>query len=164
MDVWSLGCVIYELCTLKPPFTDTNSIHTSQPIPITNFTGLSILHLLCLTYYDYVYLLYVSDFNAIIMQMLNKDPSQRITLTQLFSHPSIIQHANQLHIHIPQPTPPSNTSPITLIASNIITSLDGTTVIFAPNNDGIKREGNTIIHYGSKSFRNCFIGGEMRSV
>ena len=45
MDVWSLGCVIYELCTLKPPFTDTDSINTSQPILITNFTGLSILHL-----------------------------------------------------------------------------------------------------------------------
>ena len=35
--------MIYELCTLQPPFTDTDSINTSQPIPITNFTGLSIL-------------------------------------------------------------------------------------------------------------------------
>ena len=35
----------------------------------------------------------------------------------------------------------SNTLPIiTPIASNVITSLDGTSVIFTPNNDGIKRE------------------------
>ena len=44
-----------------------------------------------------------------------------------------------------------------------ITSLDGTSLTF-PQNNGIKREGNTIIHHGSYSFRNCFIGGEMRSV
>ena len=44
-----------------------------------------------------------------------------------------------------------------------ITSLDGTTVTF-PQNDGIQREGNTIIHHGSTSNRNCFIGGVMTSV
>ena len=59
---------------------------------------------------------------------------------------------------------PSNTPPSTPIASNVITSLDGTSVVFAPSNDYIKREGNTIIHHGPNSFRHCFIGGEMRSV
>ena len=48
--------------------------------------------------------------------------------------------------------------------SRLITSLDGTSVIF-PQSDGIKREGNTIIHLGSSHlYRNCFIGGEMTSV
>ena len=59
---------------------------------------------------------------------------------------------------------PSNTPPITPIASTVITSLDETSVIFTPSNDGIKREGNTIIHHGFKSNRNCFIGEEMTSV
>ena len=45
----------------------------------------------------------------------------------------------------------------------VIRSLDGTSVIF-PVEDDIKREGNTIIHHGSASFRNCFIGGVMTSV
>ena len=44
-----------------------------------------------------------------------------------------------------------------------ITSLDGTSVTF-PESDGIKREGNAIIHHGSTSNRNCFIGGVMTSV
>ena len=44
-----------------------------------------------------------------------------------------------------------------------ITSLDGLSISF-PQSDGIKREGNTIIHHGSTSERNCFIGEEMTSV
>ena len=58
---------------------------------------------------------------------------------------------------------PSNTPPITPIVSNVITSLDETSVIFTPSNDGIKREGNTITNI-SDNCQNCFIGGEMRSV
>ena len=48
--------------------------------------------------------------------------------------------------------------------SHRISSLDGTSVQF-PQNDGIKREGNTLIHHGSSgSYRHCFIGGVMTSV
>ena len=65
-------------------------------------------------------------------------------------------------LHTPAPSP-SNTEPITPIASSGITSLDGISVLF-PHSPGIKREGNTIIHHGSNSFQNCFIGGEMISV
>ena len=64
-------------------------------------------------------------------------------------------------LHTPAP---SNTPPITPIASAVITSLDETSVKFTPSNDRIKREGNTIIHHGYYSNRNCFIGGEMTSV
>ena len=65
-------------------------------------------------------------------------------------------------LHTPAP---SNTPPITPIASAVITSLDETSVTFTPDSIGIKREGNTIIHHGSdRLFRNCFIGGEMTSV
>ena len=54
-----------------------------------------------------------------------------------------------------QPTYPSTPT--------LITSLDATSVIFSQK-DGIKREGNTIIHHGRDSPRNCFIGGVMTSV
>ena len=58
---------------------------------------------------------------------------------------------------------PSNSPPITPTASSVITSLDGTSVVF-PYSNGIKREGNTINHHGPNSFRNCIIGAEMTSV
>ena len=57
-----------------------------------------------------------------------------------------------------------NSPPPTPIAYNVITSLDGTYVIFTPNNYGFRIEGNTIIRAGTGSYQNCFIGGEMRSV
>ena len=47
---------------------------------------------------------------------------------------------------------------------SIIRSLDGTSVVFTPNDDGIKREGNRIIHEGLHSNRHCFIGGVITSV
>ena len=63
-------------------------------------------------------------------------------------------------LHTPAP---SNTPPITPNESDLITSLDGTSVTFTPNNDGIKREGNTVINT-SNSNRNCFTGGVMRTI
>ena len=60
------------------------------------------------------------------------------------------------------PAPTTDPTSTTQNASGVITSLDGTTVVF-PQTDDIKREGNAIIHQGS-SFRNCFIGGVMTSV
>ena len=44
-----------------------------------------------------------------------------------------------------------------------ITSLDETSVTFT-SSDKITRQGNTIIHSGTDSNRNCFIGGIMTSV
>ena len=60
---------------------------------------------------------------------------------------------------------PSNTPPITPNASSVITSLDAPYVIIIPDDDGIKREGNLIIHDGFHEVGLCcFIGGYMRSV
>ena len=63
-------------------------------------------------------------------------------------------------------TPPaSDTPPIPPLMASVITSLDETSVIFTPNNYGITREGNAIIHHGQLcSNRNCFIGREITSV
>ena len=60
---------------------------------------------------------------------------------------------------------PSNTPPITPNASSVITSLDAPYVIIIPDDKGIKREGNLIIHDGFHEVGLCcFIGGYMRSV
>ena len=66
--------------------------------------------------------------------------------------------------HISSP-PPHSVTPPTRVSKSIsgpITLLDGTSVIIPQ--EGIRRDGNTIIHHGYASFRNCFIGGVMSSV
>ena len=62
------------------------------------------------------------------------------------------------------PPLPVNTSTASPTALSVIRSLEGTTVTFSPDADGIKREFNSIIHHGDDSFRNCFIGGVMSRV
>ena len=59
--------------------------------------------------------------------------------------------------------PPSPITTVIPVESCAITSLDATSVTF-PQSNGIKREGNRIVHHGSQSNRNCFIGGVMTSV
>ena len=96
-----------------------NSVHLSlhlliQTPSIHHNQSLSQTSPVCLFFISLLYIqLYVSAFNEIIMQMLAKDPSQRLTLTQLFSLPYVIRHAEQLQIQIPQltqtPVPPSPT-------------------------------------------------------
>ena len=63
--------------------------------------------------------------------------------------------------------PPTHTPDSDQSVSSVITSLDGISVVFSQS-DGIRREGNTIVHYGdcglSGKYLNCFVGGVMTSV
>ncbi|KAL5484876.1 hypothetical protein ACEPAI_7518 [Sanghuangporus weigelae] len=72
-DIWSLGCVIYELCALSSPFaeaqTDAELSHLILNSPIPPLSGR------------------YSDFLCnLIMLMLNRNPIQRPTVEQLVQH------------------------------------------------------------------------------
>lgn len=71
-DVWSLGCVLYELCTLQHPF-DANNINAlvvkivkNEPAPISRE--------------------YSPELQALIKMCLNKLPKNRPTVGQLLNH------------------------------------------------------------------------------
>lgn len=77
-DMWSLGCVIYEASSLKPPFRaeDMEGLYRKvikgefSPIPRS----------------------FSSDLHSIITSLLQVNPSSRPTCTHLLSIPSVTRH------------------------------------------------------------------------
>lgn len=75
IDIWSLGCIIYELCALEPPFNGRsrdelfNNIKAGRYIPIPN--------------------IYSDDLKKIIALMLQTNPVKRISSKELLYLPII---------------------------------------------------------------------------
>lgn len=80
-DIWSLGCVIYELCALEPPFNGKNlpqlykNIKSGKYIPIPSQ--------------------YSNDLKKIIALMLQTNPNKRISSEELLYLPIIKSKMNK---------------------------------------------------------------------
>lgn len=74
-DIWSLGCVVYELAMLKPPFT------------ALNMQGLSAKA--CRGVYPAVSSTYSKSLSGVIRQMIQVSPSQRPTSFDLVEMPEV---------------------------------------------------------------------------
>ena len=72
-DIWSLGCVLYELCSLKRAFTGTN---------IKDIMA-SIIHI----HSPRIPMIYSKELSNIASSMLQKDPTKRPTINQLLQIP-----------------------------------------------------------------------------
>ena len=69
-DIWALGCILYELCTLKRAFDGSNimalifQIIKSEVKPIPK--------------------IYSKDLQILVKKILNKDPKVRPSISQIF--------------------------------------------------------------------------------
>ena len=69
-DIWSVGCIIYELCTSRPPFRGTSlkelcrNVMTGYYLPITGYSN---------------------DMKEIISYMLKVDPKKRYSIDELLN-------------------------------------------------------------------------------
>ena len=62
-DVWSVGCIIYELCALSPPFTAKNLIQLAKRIHKGRVERIPSE--------------YSDNLMEVIRHMLNTDPEKR---------------------------------------------------------------------------------------
>ena len=83
-DIWSLGCILYELCQLKPPFRGTSlknlcsNIQKGEYEPIMNF--------------------YSDELRTIIGMMLKTNPNLRPSASQILNSSIIINKKKELKI------------------------------------------------------------------
>ncbi len=92
-DLWALGCVLYELCTLSHAFQSANllglvyKIVAEKPPPIPS--------------------LYSRELAALVDKMLSKDPAQRLTCDELLMEPFIAERLRLLVLAAESPVPES---------------------------------------------------------
>ena len=83
-DIWSLGCILYELCQLKPPFRGTSLKNLCFNIQ----RGI----------YEPIMSFYSDDLKKIIDLMLRTDPNMRPTTGQILKSKLIINKKKELKI------------------------------------------------------------------
>jgi NIMA (never in mitosis gene a)-related kinase len=76
-DIWSSGCVIYELCSLRPPFKGTNLEQLYKNVS----KGV----------YDPIPSIYKEDLRKVISLMLQTNPLNRPNCDTLLSNPLILK-------------------------------------------------------------------------
>lgn len=83
-DIWSAGCVIYELCCLKPPFRGNSLEQLYQNVTKGN---LSII----LGVYDPLPSFYSNDLSKVIALLLQKNPVNRPNCDIILSNQIILK-------------------------------------------------------------------------
>mmetsp|Transcript_29248 Transcript_29248/g.52279 ORF Transcript_29248/g.52279 Transcript_29248/m.52279 type:complete len:621 (+) Transcript_29248:1233-3095(+) len=87
-DVWALGCILYELCTLKPPFDALNQGALILKIIRGKYTPLGDN--------------FSEELRDLVHSCLVKDLRKRPTVKQILLRPGIKEKAAELGVSIPK--------------------------------------------------------------
>lgn len=82
-DLWSLGCIVYEMCELRRPFESSNLLGLVSEITEKNYKPISSN--------------YSKSLHDLISLILIKDPSQRPSLEELKNHEFFKNSLNELN-------------------------------------------------------------------
>ncbi|ESP05116.1 hypothetical protein LOTGIDRAFT_208058 [Lottia gigantea] len=77
-DIWALGCILYELCSLRPPF-DAQSL-------------LSLFFKIIKGEFEPIPFSYSSDLHNLVCSLLEKSPEDRPSASAILNLPIIKQH------------------------------------------------------------------------
>lgn len=87
-DVWAVGCLIYELCALRPPFRGRAFAQLSENIAHGEFNSIPSI--------------YSQDLQTIIGFMLAVDHEQRPSIEVITRHPLLVRNISQLGSEFPR--------------------------------------------------------------
>lgn len=76
-DIWSLGILLYEMCTLEYPFKGKNYSQLIEQITSQKQNDIPAL--------------YSRQVHNLVRALLQKEPEKRPTLKQILDHPSITE-------------------------------------------------------------------------
>jgi NIMA (never in mitosis gene a)-related kinase len=82
-DIWSLGCLLYEMCTLNYPFMGHDMKALKRNVLLGKFPPIPAF--------------YNKDFMTIITECLRIDPKKRPSVDELLNHPIIL---NKIRNHL----------------------------------------------------------------
>ncbi|CEL93409.1 unnamed protein product [Vitrella brassicaformis CCMP3155] len=92
-DVWSLGCVLYEMCALKPPFRADDMEALYRKVLKGQYSKLPHI--------------FSSDIPTLLDLCLQTNAIHRPSVTQILTHPTIIRQKERLAASTEtSPTPP----------------------------------------------------------
>lgn len=74
-DIWSMGCMLYELCSLHPPFTASNQSELNKKICQGEFNRIPIR--------------YSSDLNEVIAKLLRVEVLRRPSIEDILRDPRV---------------------------------------------------------------------------
>lgn len=76
--MWSLGCVLYEMAALRPPFTahDLSGLYKK----------------ICAGVFERIPFVYSNDLQAVIASLLQQDPKKRPDTEMLLGNATVLKH------------------------------------------------------------------------
>ncbi|XP_013067083.2 serine/threonine-protein kinase Nek2-like isoform X2 [Biomphalaria glabrata] len=85
-DIWALGCMMYELCALSPPFTASNQSELNRKIRLGDFPRLPLK--------------YSIELDMIIRKMIQVEVAQRPSIGSILADPLVQKRREALECNV----------------------------------------------------------------
>ncbi|XP_064477522.1 serine/threonine-protein kinase Nek8-like isoform X2 [Ornithodoros turicata] len=143
-DIWALGCVLYEMLTLKSPFSAETLPALIQKIMIGNF--------------DPIAKHYSSGIKEVVTSLLHSDPTRRPSVRHLMCHPVVMPVLCALYCNlgalpcVSKSNRSSSTSLHRTLSRPVIAPEDATSVllwkpdVIAPTHLELPKPGTRVTH------------------